>query len=187
MSLLAGLLFVAPAHPQADREVAGFRLPVTLRLDPEGVTLRLNGAHVRHSLLREVTLFAIYAAEPARSFDALLAVRAPIRVAVTILREEFTAERFRKGWREQFEQVLTQEQRQPLAPQIEQFLANFVTLRRGDQILFDFVPGAGVRMRVRGEPKTTIAGDAFSEALLGVWLGPRSVDPGLRQALLAGG
>lgn len=170
--------------PAAAGGPAGLGAPSSVRIEPEGRTLPLIGAHVRTSFFRSITLFALYAGEPAASFEALIASRAPKIVTVTVLRPEFTAERFRSGWREQFAAALGEGQLESLAPEIEQFVDAFETLRRGEQLAFEFVPGEGVRLRVKGVLRRAIAGDAFAAALLGVWLGPRSVDPDLRRGLL---
>jgi len=169
------------------RDVAGFDVPETVRLKPEETELRLNGAHVRSSFLRPVTLFALYTFAPAAGFEALVADGKPKRVAVTILRPEFSAERFRSGWQEQFAQALAEDERLALREEIAAFVETFETLRRGEQLHFDFVPVEGVRFHVRRSLKRTIPGDAFARALLGVWLGPRSVDTELRRALLGSG
>ena len=180
------LAFVVP--PAVARDVGGYAVPEQARLEPEGLLLKLNGARVRTAFLSEVTLFALYTDEPVASYEALLRPGRTKRVNVTILRPEFTAQRFRDGWREQFAAALAPQLLQELAPQIEAFIGTFETLRRGEEIRFDFLPGEGLRFWIRGELKRKIAGEAFAAALLGVWMGERAVDPALREAaLLRGG
>ncbi len=185
-AVLAALAFASmtTVAPIAARELAGFRVPESVKVEPEGATLTLIGAHVRTYLFRDVSLFALYAAERPASFDALIASSAPKRVAVTILRPTFTAERFRAGWREQFDAVLSEAERARFSKEIAEFIGTFETLNRGETITFDFTPGKGVRFSIRGEPKRVIDNDEFAAALLGVWMGPRSVDPELRRKLL---
>ncbi len=74
--------------------------------------------------------------------------------------------------------------RQSLAREIEMFLGTFETLSHGEQLSFDAIPGVGLHMSLRGELKRVIPGDGFALALFSVWLGPNSVDTGLRSALL---
>ncbi len=179
-----GLVFAMTSGVGAARELAGIDVPESVRLERDDRVLELVGAHVRTYLLRRITLFALYATERPPNFAALVASRAPKRVVVTILLPEFTAERFREGWRDQFAAVLSEVERRELAPQIAEFIDTLETLRRGEQLMFDFVPGEGVQFWIRGERKRTIAGEAFAVAVLGVWLGPRAVDPDLRRALL---
>lgn len=167
----------------ADRELAGMTIAEELRIDPEATKLFLQGAHVRTYLFRDITLFALYAAEPSSDFATLAASPGAKRVAVTVLRSEFSAESFRAGWRQQFDAALSVEEQQRLAPQIAEFIETFETLKRGDQLAFDFVADA-VRVSVRGSEKRVIRSREFAVALLGVWLGPRSVDAALRRALL---
>ena len=177
-------LACAAGPAAAAGEPADLNVPRSIRIEPEGRSLQLVGAHLRTSYLRSITLFALYAGEPAASFEALVASRAPKSVTVTVLRPEFTAERFRSGWREQFAAALSESELKSLAPEIEQFVGAFETLRRGEQLAFEFVPGEGVRIRIKGVLRRAIPNDAFAAALLGVWIGPRSVDPDLRRGLL---
>lgn len=184
---VAGIALAFVVAPAAARDVGGYAVPEEARLEPGGLLLKLNGARVRSAFLSEVTLFALYTDEPVASYEALLRPGRTKRVNVTILRPEFTAQRFRDGWREQFAAALAPQLLQEFAPQIEEFIGTFETLRRGEEICFDFLPGQGLRFRIRGELKRNIAGDAFAAALLGVWLGERAVDPALREALLGEG
>lgn len=184
VALGLGLALATPA-PGTARDLAGVSIPEEVRIEPEGTKLALQGAHVRTYFFRDVSLFALYTALPSRDFAALAASRSPKRVAVTILRSEFSAESFRDGWREQFATALSPQVQQQLAPQIAEFTETFETLKRAEQIAFDFI-SSGVRVSIRGQSKRVIHGEEFAVALLGVWLGPRSVDPALRRALLGG-
>ena len=113
-----GLAVAAASGGAAARELAGFSVPETVRVERDSSVLVLVGAHVRTYLFRDVTLFALYSTAPPQTFESLVASPTPKRVVVTVLLQEFTAERFRAGWRDQFAAALTEEERRQLAPQI---------------------------------------------------------------------
>jgi Chalcone isomerase-like len=182
--LCAGLMLAAPWAAAQPLELGGFQVAQSLRIEPGDTPLVLQGGYVRRYFFRNTTSYALYTAEPLRSFEALISAASHKRMVVTVLMQQFTAEQFRSGWREQFEQALSASERQALAKEIEMFLDSFETLARGEQLSFDAIAGVGLRISLRGQAKRVIASDAFARALFSVWLGPRSVDAGLRSALL---
>jgi Chalcone isomerase-like len=183
--VLYGAVATAIAAPaSAFVELGGLPVAQSVRLEPIGTTLYLQGGYVRRYYFRHTTSYALYTAQPLRSFAALASATSPKRMVVTVLMKQFTADQFRSGWREQFVQALSEPERQAVASEIELFLNTFETLVRGDQLSFDFILGEGLRVSLRGEHKRTIPGAAFANALLSVWLGPQSVDAALRRALL---
>lgn len=182
LQLAAASEAAAPADTLV--ELGGLPVAQSVRVEPPGITLSLQGGYVRRYYFRATTSYALYTAQPLRSFAALASATSPKRMVVTVLMKQFTAEQFRSGWREQFAQALSGPERQAVAGEIESFISAFETLAYGDQLAFDFMPGEGLRMALRGELKRTIPGEAFARALFSVWLGPQSVDGALRQALL---
>lgn len=184
--LTVATLLSALTSAAAALSLDGMPVPDTVRLAPEGTELILRGGYVRTYFFRKTTSYALYTVDLAATYSQLTAGAGPKRMVITILMQRFTDEQFRSGWRDQFAAALSEDERRRLAPQIEQFMAGFETLVRGEQLSFDFIRGEGVRLSIRGKLKTTIAGDAFANALLSVWLGPNTVDAGLVRALLEG-
>jgi len=182
--LCAGMMLATPWATAQPFELGGFKVAQSVHIEPGDTPLTLQGGYVRRYFLRSTTSYALYTAEPLRSFDALASAPSPKRMVVTVLMQQFTAEQFRSGWREQFEQALSVSERQALAGEMQMFLDTFETLSNGEHLSFDAIAGVGLRMSMRGEFKRLIPGDAFARALFSVWLGPRSVDAGLRSALL---
>lgn len=182
--MCASWMLASPWAAAQPLELDGFKVAQSVRIEPDDTPLALQGGYVRRYFFRSTTSYALYTAEPLRSFDALASAPSRKRMVVTVLMKEFTAEQFRSGWREQFEQALNAGERQALDGEIQMFLDTFETLLHGEQLSFDAITGVGLRMSMRGEFKRLIPGDAFARALFSVWLGPRSVDAGLRSALL---
>lgn len=138
--VLAALASASASHAMT---LDGLHVPAVVQLQPENVELAVQGGYVRTYFFRRTTSYALYVAEPARTFEQLVASPSPKRMVVTVLMPEFTQEQFRSGWRGQFAAALSPEQLRVHAHRIEQFLAAFETLRRGEQVIFDFVPGGG--------------------------------------------
>lgn len=62
----------------------------------------------------------------------------------------------------------------------------FPDVKEGSRITGVFLPGGAVRFHLDAAPLGTIAEPGFAEAFAGIWLGPRSTAPRLRDALLRG-
>ena len=59
-------------------------------------------------------------------------------------------------------------------------------VRKGDRIMGVYRPGAGAAFWVNGRASGEIADAEFARLFFGIWLSPRTSEPQLRQALLAG-
>jgi hypothetical protein len=74
--------------------------------------------------------------------------------------------------------------------QIEALNANLKAVgetKKGDVINFEYVPDAGTRITVNGQPRgTSIPGEDFFTAVLRIWLGEKPADAGLKKGLLGG-
>jgi hypothetical protein len=61
----------------------------------------------------------------------------------------------------------------------------FRTLREGDEVWLDHLPGKGTRVSINGQVSGWVPGQDFNAALLSVWLGPEPVTSSLKKALLS--
>ncbi|MGA0187470.1 MAG: chalcone isomerase family protein [Burkholderiaceae bacterium] len=60
----------------------------------------------------------------------------------------------------------------------------FPTVREGDELVGEHVPGLGARFQFNGRPVGEVADEAFSRAFFRIWLDPQTSAPSLRKALL---
>jgi hypothetical protein len=60
----------------------------------------------------------------------------------------------------------------------------FPTVREGDELVGQHVPGLGARFEFNGQPVGEVADPAFSRAFFRIWLDPKTSAPSLRKALL---
>jgi hypothetical protein len=51
--------------------------------------------------------------------------------------------------------------------------AYFEEIKKGEQFVFTYLPGAGTTVAVKGADKGTIEGKEFADALFRAWIGPR--------------
>jgi Chalcone isomerase-like len=150
VALHAAVASVIAAPIGTPVELGGLPVAQSVRVEPPGITLSLQGGYVRRYHFRATTSYALYTAQPLRSFAAMTSTTSPQRMVVTVLMKQFTAEQFRSGWRQQFAQALSESERQAVASETESFISAFDTLAYGDQLAFDFIPGEGLRMFLRG-------------------------------------
>ena len=180
MKVVGPMLFVVASAVMADT------LPATVLIDDDGPTLVLNGSGVRSYFWRSINDVALYVAAPVHSWQQLLALPGPKRVQVRIRVREFSAEQFQTSWRGFFEATLTAQRQLELRARIEPFIAAFDNTRSGDVLWFDCLPGRGLRLSIRGEPRALIEGEDFCATVYANWLGPQAASESLKAELLAG-
>ncbi len=72
-----------------------------------------------------------------------------------------------------------------LRPRLEQMNALYETVSPGDRYALTYVPGLGTELALNGRSKGIIPGADFAAAYFRIWLGDQSIDPALRDQLLA--
>lgn len=179
--LLAAVLAATPALHAA--EVAGVNVADSARVG--GQELVLNGAGVRRKVVFKVYVAALYLPAKTGSAAAIIDSPAPRRISMHLLRE-VAADTLVAALREGIADNHSAAELTALAPQIEQ-LATLMraigTTKTGDTVSLEF-SSAGVAVGFNGQPRGTVAGEAFAKALLRVWLGEKPVDAALKKALL---
>jgi hypothetical protein len=129
----------------------------------------------------------LYLAERARSTPQALAVKGPKRIQMKML-IEVEAKEFVKAFDGGMRRNHTPAEVEALAPRVAQFDRNIAamgTVKKGDVVDLDFVPGTGVVLSrngiVAGEP---IAGEDLYVGLMKIYVGEQPVDKGLKAGLL---
>ncbi len=178
LMLLAGAWGAARAM-----EVAGVEVPDAVTL-ADGVTLRLNGAGVRRKLFVKVYVGALYLPRPRSDPAAIVAADEPQRVEMRILYRKIGVRKLRESWEEGLRRNHPPERLAGLRPAIERYYATLRPVRRGDVVTLTYRPGVGTEVAVNGEVADVIPGRGLFAALLGVWLGPKPPDEGLKRAML---
>jgi len=183
-----GLVLWASLAGAAD--VQSVKLPDRVRFAENGSELIINGAGVRKRVFVSVYVGALYLPRKTPSAEAILSADAsPRRLALHILRDEITAEQLLGSFREGFEANNPPADLAAVSTGLRQLDAIFSAARvvkRGDLILFDYLPESGPKVTLGNEVRGTIPGAEFNRALMKIWLGAKPVDPELKKALLGG-
>lgn len=177
--LLAVLSFSVQAA-----DVHGVKLGETAVV--EGSPLVLNGAGVRTKMVFKVYVAALYLKEKKSGADAVLLDSGPKRVSLHFLRE-LSAEKLTNAMDEGLAANNSTADLSALEVQMKDFRAMIASggaVREGNEILLDYVPGAGTAIILNKIEKGVIPGENFNRALLKVWLGEHPVDSALKKALL---
>jgi len=67
---------------------------------------------------------------------------------------------------------------------IDRLLTALEPLKKGDQMIFTYLPCTGTTLAINGTQKLTIGGPAFGQALFSVWLGPKPPNAELKKGIL---
>lgn len=172
----------------SSREVAGVWLDEALLQRGSGARMRLAGAGVFRFFFLRYYVCGLYLATEAPAGEALQH-DAPRRIALVMLRGVSAGE-FLWGLDKGLADNSSAAELQALRDSLDALRAairGVGALARGAHVALDYVPRQGTLLSVDGLVRgPVIAGKAFNDALLRVWLGERPLDSSLKEALLAG-
>jgi len=180
--LLSSLILAS--LPAASVTIDGVEIPDTLTVANGGPALVLNGAGVREKLFLDIYIGALYLPEKSGDAQAILAGTGPACVVMHFLYKEVSREKITESWKNGLAANHTATEMQAFQPQLDKFNALFPTMHRGEVIRICYLPGAGTEVRINGEPRGTVEGEAFFHGLLGIWLGSHPVSNDLKQGML---
>lgn len=169
-------------------EFEGVKLPDSVRVTEGGPELLLNGAGLRTRFMFRVYVGALYVQKKTGTAGAVIGDAGARRMALYMLRE-LPADQFTDALEDGLKNNTAADELPKLDARVKQLRAVFEAVKvakTGDVIVIDFLPGAGARISINGDVKTTIAGDDFSRALLRIWLGDKPADANLKKGLLGG-
>ncbi len=165
-------------------EVGGVKLDDKVSLG--GQELVLNGAGVRTKMVFKVYVASLYLPQKAANLQGVLA-KGPRRVQMNLLRT-LSADQLVDALVDGLNESNTSEQLAAIKAQTEQLVSimkAFKEAREKDVVTLDFVDGA-TRIGLNGKAKGSIAGDAFNQALMRIWLGDKPAQADLKKAMLGG-
>jgi hypothetical protein len=167
-------------------EVLGVAMPDTM--DVEGKTLALNGMGVRQKAFYDFSLdvniyvAGLYLEQPSSDPAQIIASPGTKRVVM-----QFTNDVRRttvtNSWNRAYRHNATVPHAQ-IAPQIAQLDAWMRDFKKGEVLSFTFLPGQGVEVAIDGNRLGVLPGDDFARETLGMWLGPRPPNHGIKEGLL---
>lgn len=179
--LSAALLSVNTGHAQIFHDID---FPDELTLSGSRTPIYLNGVGYRTKLFFKIYTGALYLPEKSSSPPIIFEMTGPKRMQMNFLYEEVDRQKLVDSWNEGFTNNLDAESLAKLASRIKKFNDFFPTLREGDVVLLDYVPGVGTRINIKGNELGVIKGRDFFEALLRIWLGDEPADEDLKESVL---
>jgi hypothetical protein len=182
IALLLGLL-LAPAMLYA-KDVAGIKIAETRTLSGSSQKLILNGAGIRKKFFVKVYIGSLYLSKPAHSLEAVLKQTGPAAVHMHFLHSKVSKEKLVNGWNDGFSSNTAASAMASLKPRIEKFNSLFRTVKKGEVIRLDYIPGKGTHVLIQGEKMGVISGKDFWHAVLKIWLGSKPADSKLKKAML---
>lgn len=170
--------------PVSAKEVAGVVIPEQVTLEQGIDPLTLNGAGIRSKFFVKVYVGALYLPSKQTAMEKILAMPGAKRVSMHVLYDEVSKEKLVSGWNDGFENNNSPEELARLKERLNNFNDLFTTVKRGDLVNIDYLPGKGTRVQINNVSKGIIAGDDFYQAVLKVWLGEQPADSSLKQGML---
>lgn len=183
-TFLIGILFglIISVQSVGAREIAGVALSESVNI--ENKVLMLNGAGIRKKFFIKVYVGALYLTVKSTTVGEILADSGVKRIVMNFLYKEVSADKLVDGWNEGFSSNNTPEELKSLQDRINQFNSFFSTVRKGDVIRLDYLPGEGTQVWLNDTLQGAVSGKDFYRALLKIWLGHKPADAGLKDAML---
>lgn len=185
LALLSALTCIPLVHGQSvSRAFGGSNFSPTAAV--AGQPLLLNGAGIRYKAMFQVYAAGLYLEQLASTPEGVLQTRGPKRISATMLRTINATELgnlFTKGILDNNPPSVTTQLLSNVA-RMGSVFTRFRTLEVGDHFSVDLIPGKGMVLVVKGEPQHEPFEEAFFDAMLNIWLGPKPADRALKQALL---
>jgi len=175
------LFFLSLSFSLQAKKIAGVQIDDTVNI--KGTSLKLNGAGVRTKFVFDIYVAAFYTATTIKKVENI-SDDAPMRMAMHFIYDEVSKEKLVDGWNDGFEDNLGDEQFKKLKSRINLFNGLFETVRAGDIIHLDYIPGKGTLVNINNKNKGVVSGSEFYKALLMIWLGEDPVGSDLKSALL---
>jgi hypothetical protein len=183
-SALMAWAVLAGAQPV---EVEGVKFEPTAQVG--GQTLQLNGTGVRTRAVFKVYAAGLYVPQKSSDARALVAQKGPRRIDMGLLRD-VSADSFSEALNDGLKANNSEAELAALQSQIDALnaaLKSVGAVKKGDTVLFEFVPDMGTRVVVNAQPRGgAIPGEAFFAAVLRIWIGDKPVDSGLKKGLVGG-
>lgn len=182
------MLFFLLALPAGAAELEGVNLEDRVRVD--GQELQLNGLALRTRFIFKVYVAGLYLPAKATTAQAAIEGNGPKRIILVMMRDA-SAEQFVESIEAGMRANNSEAQLAAVQPQIDALMAMIRAVgqsKKGARIVLDYAPSDGgttlfVDGVAQGKP---MAGKAFFQVLLRIWLGEDPVQPDLKEALLGG-
>ncbi len=149
-----------------------------------GKTLVLNGLGMRTATFLKVKVYviALYLESKSSDAKAIIESNQAKRIEMHFV-HDVSAKKLRDGWSEAFEN--NYQDVASIKDEISKFNASMRDVKSGDSIVLDF-SGDTVHVLVNATKIDSIMSNAFQQAALSIWLGPKPPNKDLKAGILGG-
>ncbi|QIR13961.1 chalcone isomerase family protein [Shewanella aestuarii] len=178
LSLTAALILSPIVNAKS---VSGIELSESLNMAEH--TLILNGAGVRSKFFMDLYVGSLYLPHHQTALSDV--IEQPVAVIrLNITSGMITSDKMIEAINEGFD-AATNGKPQALKAEIDQFMALFsAEIKKGDQFTFVLTKDQGVISLKNQQQQGEVAGEAFRQALLNIWLGDKPAQKSLKKAML---
>jgi len=175
------LFFSIIGSPVKARERAGVKFEETINI--EGTELVLNGLALRSEKVLfmnfNVYVAGLYVVNKTQDAEAILASDTPRHLITHFLHSRVSRKQLTDAWKESFVRHNYQGEK------VDQFIAfHTEDLRRGEKMIFTYIPGKGTTVTMRDKVCGTIPGKDFADALFSIYISKNAGLPRIRDGLL---
>ena len=168
-------------------DVSGIKVDERLKLANQDLVL--NGAGIRYAAAGFVRVYvaALYLPQKKSTSNEIGALKGPKRMQLSVMRE-INSNDFSKallsGMRANLSSAEQQKHFESLL-KLGQIFGQIPTLKKGESISIDSVPGTGTVILVNNKRVGEVfQDDTFFQALIQIWIGPKPIDESLKPVLL---
>ncbi len=167
-------------------EVADIQLSEVVPATAERPELHLNGASLRELyLLIETYVGSLYLEKPTTDPQEILDSQTHKRMVFHVMMKKVGARRIANALQEALVMNVTKAQHKALGGEIQQMLSYFDgKMHRGDEAVFDYIPGKGTQVMIDNQVKGLIPGKDFYRAMLSIWIGDNPVGRSFKDDIL---
>jgi hypothetical protein len=162
------LLLMMAASPCLALEVAGVRLPETVKVGP--TELVLNGAGVKRKFWIDLYVCALYLPEKHSATGEILSTPGAKRLVLRFTYGNVGAERLRGYWLRGFQKKLSPQEFARIRGRLTHLADSLRAVRKGDVLGLDYLPPLGTQVWLNDQVLATVKGEDFYRAVLKVWL-----------------
>ncbi len=177
---MLALLFALQSPAEA-AELAGVTMSDTATVG--GAPVVLNGMGLREKFFFDIYVGGLYLPAKTTDWKAAIAEEGPKRIVMHFIYKEVTADQIK----ETFEEGLAHNpNRASQAANFEKFYGWMEAMHPGDQIVYDWVPGTGTTVTVKGQVKGTIPDADFMKMLWSIYIGEHPPTGPLKSGMMGG-
>jgi long-chain acyl-CoA synthetase len=160
--------------------LAGITMPDTAQVG--GKNLVLNGLGLRTKVIVKVYVAGLYVEQKSSDPNAIIKSDTPKQIVMKFLHgasKNQMSDAFNESFSDNSPDAV-----KTMKGDIDRLIGALDAVNTGDTMVYTYVPGTGTTYSLNGKDKVTIAGPAFAQVLMSVWLGPKPPNADLKKGLL---